>query len=142
MTTNDARTARSTSNRPSPTPNLHHHNRTDQASIRPGRPDQRIRTSRLKDQVNAGGHNPGRPPVTTRGSLPGTAKLFDLIQGNGHRYRRQEQIRLAEAARVRAGCPVTTAARMSPSKPSSLGLIHLRVELRRCANQTRLEVFR
>jgi putative transposase len=40
------RTARSTSNHPSPTTRSPHHNRTDQAPIRPGRPDQRIRTSR------------------------------------------------------------------------------------------------
>jgi hypothetical protein len=33
--------------------------------------------------------------------------LFDPVPGNGgHQHRRQEQIRLAEAARVCAGCPV------------------------------------
>jgi hypothetical protein len=41
---------------PARPPDPHHHTRTDQAPIPPGRPDQRIRTSHLKDQVNAGGH--------------------------------------------------------------------------------------
>jgi hypothetical protein len=40
-------------------------------------------------------------------SCTGKHALFDPVLGNGHRYqRRQEQIRLAEAARVCAGCPV------------------------------------
>ena len=42
--------------------------------------------------------------------LPGAAcrgqhELFDPIRGRGPRFQRQEQIRLAEAAQVCAGCP-------------------------------------
>jgi hypothetical protein len=35
----------------------------------------------------------------------GRHQLFDPVSGNGRQYQRQEQIRLAQAARVCATCP-------------------------------------
>jgi hypothetical protein len=44
-------------------------------------------------------------PQLTGASCIGKHRAFDPIVGNGHLYQHQEQIRLAEAARLCAGCP-------------------------------------
>ncbi|HEX4102343.1 MAG TPA: hypothetical protein VHY21_17680 [Pseudonocardiaceae bacterium] len=45
-------------------------------------------------------------PQLTGAACIGRHEMFDPVIGNGNQYRRQEQIRLAEAARLCAGCPV------------------------------------
>lgn len=45
-------------------------------------------------------------PRLPNAACVGRHALYDPVTGNGHQQRRQEQIRLAEAARVCAGCPV------------------------------------
>jgi hypothetical protein len=81
---------------PARPPDPHHHTRTDHAPIPPGRPDQRIRTSHLKDQVNAGGHilashkrRPRSRSITTAGTInPVTHKrhLGDQYEPNTVRH--------------------------------------------------------
>jgi hypothetical protein len=39
-------------------------------------------------------------------SCIGKHRMYDPVLGNGHQHRDQERARLAEAARVCAGCPV------------------------------------
>ena len=58
-------------------------------------------------------------------ALPGAAcrgrhEVLDPSRGNGHRYKGREQIRLEEAARVCAGCPVM---QRCPSRIATLGTI-------------------
>jgi transcription factor WhiB len=58
-------------------------------------------TVRLLAAILAG--QPRLPGAACRGRC----ELFDPIRGNSPRFQRQKHLRLAEAARVCAGCPVT-----------------------------------
>lgn len=44
-------------------------------------------------------------PRLPNAACVGRHQLFDPVLGNGRQYQRQEQIRLAEAARLCAECP-------------------------------------